>query len=108
MFSFYSLHLQALLVYLLHWNVGRHFKLILCLHRAQFKTINQVLDYILAFIPALKTNAVTNIRLDSFGWRSDIMIEQKEMAHRQVKISKETGHFVLIAYTFLDFSIFPA
>ena len=33
-----------------YWNVGHHFKLTICMHIAQFKTINQVLDYLLALI----------------------------------------------------------
>ena len=41
--------------YLLHWNVGHHFKLIFCMYHVQFKTINQVLDYFLALTPVLKT-----------------------------------------------------
>ena len=48
------------------------------MHNAQFKTINQVLDYLLALMLALLTNRVNNIRFDSFGWRSDILIQQKE------------------------------
>ena len=54
--------------------IGHHFKLIFCMHHAQIKTINQVLDYFLTLTSALKTNAVTNIRFDSCGWRSDIVI----------------------------------
>ena len=77
------------------------------MHCSPFKTINQVLDYLVVLIPALKTNAVINIRLDSSGWRSDIVIEQKEMDHRQVNISKEAVH-VLLAYKNLDFPVFPA
>ena len=50
------------------------------MHIAQFKTINKVhlLDYLLALLLSLIINAVTNIRLDSTGWRSDIVIYQKE------------------------------
>ena len=66
-----------LLEYLLYCNVGHHFKLIFCMSLAELETKNQVLDYLLVLIPALKTNAVANIRLDNPGWRSDILIKQK-------------------------------
>ena len=59
-------------------NVGHHFKLTFCMHIAQFMTINQVLDYLLALTLALLTNRVNNIRLDSSGLRSDILIQQKK------------------------------
>ena len=55
-------------------NVDHHFKLTFRMHIAQFKTINQVLDYLLALMLALLTNRVNNIRFDSFGWRSDVLI----------------------------------
>ena len=48
------------------------------MHIAQFKTINQVLDYLLALLLSLIINTVNNIRLDSCGWRSDILIHQKK------------------------------
>ena len=48
------------------------------MHIEQFKTINQVLDYLLALILSLIINAVNNDRLDSCGWRSDILIHQKK------------------------------
>ena len=48
------------------------------MHIAQFKTINQVLDYLLALMLALIANRVNNIILDSSGLRSDILIQQKE------------------------------
>ena len=48
------------------------------MHIAQFKTINQVLDYLLALMLALLTNRVNNIRFDSSGWRSDILTQEKE------------------------------
>ena len=54
MFIFCSIHLQVLLVYLFHWNVGHYFKLKFCMQDAQFKTLNQILDYFLALTPALK------------------------------------------------------
>ena len=54
-----------------YWNVGHHFKLTICMHIAQFKTINQVLDYLLALIVYLITNTVNNFRLDSSGWHGE-------------------------------------
>ena len=48
------------------------------MHIAQFKTINQVLDYLLALTLAFLTNRVNNILLDSSGLRSDILIQQKK------------------------------
>ena len=43
-------------------NVGHHFKRTFCMHLTQFKTINQVLDFllVLGLMPASKTNAVTS------------------------------------------------
>ena len=58
MFIFTPLTCKSCRVYLFHWNVGHHFKLIFCMHHVQFKTINQKLDYFLALTPVLKTNAV--------------------------------------------------
>ena len=67
-----------------YWNVGHHFKLTFGMHlaHAQFKTKNQVFDYLSVSIPALKINAVTNIHLDSSEWRSDIVIYQRKLNHR--------------------------
>ena len=48
------------------------------MHIEQFQTINQVLDYLLALIISLIINTVNNDRLDSCGWRSDILIHQKK------------------------------
>ena len=36
------------------WNVGHHFKLTFFMHPAQFKTMNQVLDFLLVLMPASK------------------------------------------------------
>ena len=48
------------------------------MHIAQFKIMNQVLDYLLASVLSVLINTVNNIRLDSCGWRSDILIYQKK------------------------------
>ena len=48
------------------------------MHTAQFKTMNQVLDYLLASILSVFINTVNNIRLDNCEWRSDILIYQKK------------------------------
>ena len=66
-----KLHLYILLVYLLHWNVGHHCKLTLCMHRAQFKSS---IGLFISFNTSFITNGVNNIRLDSSGWRSYILI----------------------------------
>ena len=46
------------------------------MHIAQFKTINQVL-LLLALILSLIINTVNKNRLDSSGWRGDILMYQK-------------------------------
>ena len=48
------------------------------MHIAQYKTMNQVLDYLLALILSLIIHTVNNNRLDSCVWRSDILIHQKK------------------------------
>ena len=66
-----KLHLYVLLVHLLHWNVGHHCKLTLCMHGAQFKSS---IGLFISFNTSFITNGVNNIRLDSSGWRSYILI----------------------------------
>ena len=46
------------------------------MHIAQFKTLNKY--YLLALLLSLTVNTVNYIRLDSSGWRNDILIYQKE------------------------------
>ena len=53
------------------WNVGHQFKLTFCMHLTQFKTIHQVLDFLLVLMPASK---LMQSRLGSPGWRSYIFI----------------------------------
>ena len=63
------------------------------MHIAEFKTINQILDYLLALI----TNTVVNIRLDSSIWRSDIFITKGKWTIGKSQLVKKLFTFVLQA-----------
>ena len=62
------------------------------MHFAQFMTINQVLDNLVASVLSLLINTFNNIPLDSCWWRSDILKYQKKSRPYVSQIGKETVH----------------